>query len=118
MNAFSQGGSMAKIVKWLNQAAVLVAVAGLLFMPIMVSDALAIGDDQCTVAPYTACWDTSGSPWVPGAGAGFCSDPVVGNSNTTVCGPEMSDYLAMAFIVVAGGILFYFRRRRVAVDAA
>lgn len=36
----------------------------------------------------------------------------VGGACTPV--PEMSDYLAMAFLIVAGGMIYYIRRRELA----
>jgi len=73
------------------------------------------------------------SPMVGEAMAGYCSlaGPSCGSCNNSdagnpctcsngtdqgicVAAPEMSDYLAMAFVLASGGMIYYFRRRAVA----
>ena len=61
----------------------------------------------------TCAAESVGGKSVGGGNAFQCSD------GTYFCqsayeSPEMSDYLAMAFIVVAGGMIYHFRRRALA----
>jgi len=113
---------------------ILAALGGVLFLPLMMQDASAA--TKCTTnsdcdgqnGTYVG-WScaTSGPNAGYCVGDGDCSRPYdSGNvcnppktercypTESYYCTPEMSDYLAAAFVVVAGGMLFYFRRRSVA----
>jgi hypothetical protein len=58
----------------------------------------------CTSANQPTCT-------APAAATQNCATPQDESGFTWACTPEMADYLAMAFVVVAGGLIYYFRRR-------
>jgi hypothetical protein len=83
----------------LSRAIAITAVAGMLLSPLMVSQAMA-QIASCSVFPDSqSCVAHVGYP-------GNCT----WNATTSVCVPELSDYLAIAFIVVTSGMVYYFRR--------
>jgi hypothetical protein len=87
---------MKNLIKTLSRAMAIAAVAAVLFSPMMVRNAMAQIVQSCESASQCASGACNG---------GYCAP--LGT-------PEMSDYLAMAFVVVAGGMVYYFRRRALA----
>ncbi|MDE3059767.1 MAG: hypothetical protein KGJ06_02005 [Pseudomonadota bacterium] len=85
------------------------AMLGITLMPIMANKAMAAGTvgncGQWSGSGQTTCESNFDSN-----GAACVWDTV----NNTGCLPEMSDYLAAAFVIVAGGLMFYIRRRNLA----
>ena len=96
-----------KLSKPLMRIATTAILAALFLMPMTVRDAAAGG-----------C-----QPGMPGYGTPVCLSAVDCTGNPApcnkcnlsagVCMPEMSDALAVAFVVMAGGLLLYIRRRAV-----
>jgi hypothetical protein len=93
---------MKEMIASISRLMAIAAIAGVLFSPMMLSEAMA-----------QACQTTT--PEAPGycsGGQTCCSDGSCSFSCVTT--PEMSDYLAMAFVIVTGGMIYYFRRRALA----
>src|ERR1700678_2063074 len=93
---------MKRMFRSVSRALAIVAMTGVLVSPMLVSEAMA--------GPYNG-GSCGGNP----AGSGLCSTSSdCTNGCTCVTGlcqvPEMSDYLAMAYLVVASGMVYYFRR--------
>jgi hypothetical protein len=82
----------------------IVAIAGFLIFPIM--GAALAGDDQCKTG------GNGGPPCCNNSGC-TTNDNFNGTCQNGACvaTPEMSDYLAMAFVLVTSGMIYYFRRR-------
>jgi hypothetical protein len=91
---------MKNLAQSLHRMIIIAAVAGALFSPMMTREALAASTVNCTCSDgaYTNLCTADGQS----CGDGQCS---------CVSVPEMSDYLAMAFVLVSGGMIYYFRRR-------
>jgi hypothetical protein len=93
---------MKNLIKTIRGIMAIVLVGGFLFSSPMIGEARA---GYCSLA---------------GPSCGSCSDSNIGSPCTCsngsdqgicVAAPEMSDYLAMAFVLVSGGMIYYFRRR-------
>lgn len=91
---------MKTLIQSISQFITIVALVSVLSVPVMMKDALA--KVTCT-SPQTQ--DTCG-----GVAGGEC---IGDDGGSGTCVPEMADYLAMAFIAVAGGIIWYYRRKTV-----
>ena len=103
---------MTKMTKSLCQTMSMMAVTGILCQPLMIRNAMA-----------QAC-SNIGSICVDAVGATFpatpCSIPPSTSNNGFQCvaaAPEMSDCLAMAFIIIAGGLIVYRTRNRKVITA-
>jgi len=105
---------MKKIIGSINRLMAIMMLAGVLFSPMMISEAMALA--ACPPHPPLTCIGAPCNSCPPGSkgGTGQCS--LGGGFTAYVCvsTPEMSDYLAMAFVVMAGGMIYYLRRRAVA----
>jgi len=89
-----------------------VVAAGLAMTPMAAGPALA--DRSCFQSNGTGVWPAC-SPVCPAAvqasnpSACPASSTCTGSGN--YCSPEMSDYLALSFVAVAGGMMLHFRRK-------
>jgi len=90
---------MKKLIQSINRLIAAAAVAGVLFSPVVMGEASAAVSCTCSDGAYTNLCTADGQS----CGDGQCSCAPVPT-------PEMSDYLAMAFILMSGGMIYYFRR--------
>lgn len=88
----------------LGRSMMVALMMGLLLSTAMVGEAWAQGLPPCTSADAASC--------APKGFSTACTPDTDGHYY--ICTPEMSDYLAMAFVAVAGGMIFHFRRRALA----
>lgn len=92
---------MTRIIRKIKEMIAVLALAGLLFAPVFTTSAIAA----------VACIDTVDCPGGETCTCGgSCTE---GGSCAGV--PEMSDYLAVAFLVVAGTMIYFIRRREMVV---
>ena len=117
--------------KLLYRAVAMMLMATVLSQPVIISDAMAQAcsfPSGCPATPSSTpvagCAITGGqvAAGATGAALGSCvpngpapSICTVGGTTYAYCAgtwnvPEMSDYLALAFIIVAGGLMLYRRR--------
>jgi|GEM_PF-6729799 len=97
---------MKKMIRTIKEMIAVMAFAGLMFVPLFTAPVLAL--------PAVGCIDSgdcSGGETCSCMSGSACTQ---GGDCTAVGVPEMSDYLAMAFLVVAGTMIYYIRRRELA----
>ena len=93
---------MHKIINTMKQVIAVAALAGFMCLPIAAPAAAmgCIDSGDCAGGESCSC-----------SGGNACTQ---GGSCASFSVPEMSDYLAVAFLVAAGTMIYYIRRRELA----
>ena len=97
---------MKQMIPSINRAFVVTAMIGVLLSPVMVGEAMA----QTYSSAQMYCINPAAGAKVPSATCVTQSNGSICSDGESVCVPEMSDYLAIAFLVAASGMVYFLRR--------